>query len=69
MAKEVKMVSDPWRTGSDASYIEPRLIDDDDLLPRDNSGGRGFEPYTAKFGDGGRVTGAKGHLSARKSSD
>jgi hypothetical protein len=48
---------------SDAAYMKPRLIDDDDLLPRDDSGGLGFNPYRAQWGDGGRVTGAKAHLS------
>lgn len=64
-----KMVSDPWRTGSDASYIEPRMIPDYELLGRDDSGGPDFEPRTAQFGDGGEVTGAKAHLSARGGSD
>lgn len=48
----------------DAAEISPKFIPDDELLPRDDSGGPGFEPYTAKFGDGGRVTGPKAHLSA-----
>lgn len=48
----------------DAAEIRPKFIPDDELLPRDDSGGLGFDPYTAKFGDGGRVTGAKAHLSA-----
>lgn len=53
-------------TGHDAAYIEPKFVEDDELLPRDNSGGPGFTPYTAQFGDGGRVTGPKASLSARK---
>lgn len=65
----VKMVSDPWRTGSDASYIEPRLIPDYELLGRDDSGGPEWQPYTAEFGDGGYVTGDKAHLSARGGRD
>ena len=71
MAKKegLTMVSDPWRTGSDASYIEPRLIPDYELLGRDDSGGPDFQPYTAQFGDGGHVTGQKRHLSARGGSD
>ena len=64
-----KMVSDPWRTGSDASYIEPRLIPDYELLGRDDSGGPDFQPRTAQFGDGGEITGAKKHLSARGGED
>lgn len=64
-----KMVSDPWRTGSDASYIEPRLIPDYELLGRDDSGGPDWQPRTAEFGDGGMVTGAKKHLSARGGED
>lgn len=47
----------------DAAEVSPRLIDDENLLPRDNSGGVGFSPYTAQFGDGGRTTGFKAHLS------
>jgi hypothetical protein len=57
----------------DAAEMKPRLMPDAALLPRDNSGGRGFDPYTAEFDDGGRVTGAKKHLSvgggSRKDSD
>ena len=64
-----KMVSDPWRTGSDASYVEPRFIPDYELLGRDDSGGPDWDPRTADFGDGGVVTGAKAHLSARGGSD
>ena len=51
--------------GRDAATMKPRLIEDFQLLPRDDSGGPDWEPYTAKFGDGGRVTGAKDHLSVR----
>jgi hypothetical protein len=49
----------------DAAQISPKLIDDENLLPRDNSGGRDGEKfqYTQKWGDGGRVTGPKDHLS------
>ena len=58
--------SEPWRTGSDASYIEPKLIPDDELLGRDDSGGPDWDPHTADWDDGGYVTGgAKAHLSAR----
>ena len=56
--------STPWASGSDAAYIRPKFVPDYELLPRDDSGGPGFESYTAEFGDGGRVTGAKSHLSA-----
>ena len=55
----------PWNSGSDAAYIEPRLIPDYELLPRDDSGGPEWDPYTQQFGDGGYVTGEKAHLSAR----
>lgn len=48
----------------DAAEIKPKFIPDDELMARDDSGGPGFVPYTMKFGDGGRVTGAKSHLSA-----
>ena len=48
----------------DAAEIAPKFIPDFELLPRDDSGGPDWTPYTAKFGDGGRVTGAKSHLSA-----
>jgi hypothetical protein len=47
----------------DAADMKPKFIPNDELLPRDDSGGPGFEAYTAEFGDGGRVTGAKSHLS------
>lgn len=49
----------------DAAEISPKMIPDDELLPRDNSGGIDFENlYTAQWDDGGRVTGPKSHLSA-----
>lgn len=50
---------------ADAATIKPKLVPDTELLPRDNSGGRGFDPYTAEWDDGGRVTGPKAHLSAK----
>lgn len=60
------MASDRMRGGGrDAAEMKPRFIPDYELLGRDDSGGIGFEPYTAEFGDGGRVTGAKAHLSVR----
>lgn len=49
--------------GKDAADMDPRFVPDDALLPRDNSGGPGFDPYNGTFGDGGRVTGAKSYLS------
>lgn len=55
--------------GRDAAYIEPRLIPDYELLPRDDSGGPEWQPYTQEFGDGGYVTGAKHHLSAHGGMD
>lgn len=58
-----------YESGRDAAYIKPKLIPDDALLPRDDSGGFEFNPYTAEFGDGGRVTGDKAHLSARGGSE
>ena len=53
-------------TGSDAAYIRPKLIPDYELLPRDDSGGPDFDPYTQEFGDGGFVQGQdeKHHLAA-----
>lgn len=50
--------------GKDAAEISPRFVPDEKLLARDNSGGRGFEPYHAHWDDGGRVTGDKSHLKA-----
>lgn len=50
--------------GRDAAGIRPFLIPDYELLPRDDSGGPEYQPYTAEFGDGGYVTGEKKHLSA-----
>ncbi len=55
--------------GSDAAYIEPKFIPDYELQGRDDSGGPEFQQYTAAFGDGGYVTGAKAHLSASGGSD
>lgn len=51
---------------ADAATIKPKLVPLDNLMPRDNSGGPGFDPYTAEWDDGGRVTGPKSHLSAGK---
>ena len=61
--------SKPWNSGNDAAYIEPKLIPDYELLPRDDSGGPEWDPYTQQFGDGGYVTGEKAHLSARGGRD
>ena len=62
-------VSDPWASGSDASYIKPKLVPDYELLPRDDSGGLEWDPYNAQFGDGGYVVGEKAHLSAKGGKD
>jgi hypothetical protein len=56
----------------DAAEITPKFVPLDHLYGRDNSGGKGFSSPTADFGDGGKVTGSKGYLSASggsKSSD
>lgn len=58
-----------YASGSDAAYIKPKLIPDYELLPRDDSGGPEWDPYTAEFGDGGFVTGDKAHLSAKGGKD
>ena len=43
--------------------MKPKLIPDMELMPRDDSGGPEWQPYTMQFGDGGFVTGEKEHLS------
>jgi len=48
----------------DAAEIAPKFVPDDQLLPRDDSGGLGWQPRTAKFGDGGNPMGPKSYLSA-----
>jgi hypothetical protein len=58
-----------YAKGDDAAYIKPKLIPDEELLPRDDSGGPEWDPYTQEFGDGGEITGAKAHLSAKGGSD
>ena len=63
------MAGKPYASGSDAAYIKPRFIPDDELHARDDSGGPGFKSPTADFGDGGRVTGPKAHLNAKGGSD
>jgi len=50
-------------TGIDAADTRPFLIPDYELLPRDDSGGPEYAPYTAEWGDGGYTTGPKAHLS------
>lgn len=50
-------------TGLDAADTRPFLIPDYELLPRDDSGGPEFTPYTAEWGDGGYTTGPKMHLT------
>lgn len=52
-------------TGRDAAETRPFLIPDFELLPRDDSGGPEWTPYTAEWGDGGYTTGPKAHLSPR----
>ena len=52
-------------TGRDAAEARPFLIPDYELLPRDDSGGPEWQPYTQEFGDGGYVTGMKSHLTPR----
>jgi len=52
-------------SGSDASYIEPKFVPDDKLLPRDDSGGRGGGEFqkTTQWDGGGKIVGeSKGHL-------
>lgn len=63
------MAKEGYMTGDDASYIKPKLVPDFELLPRDDSGGPDYQPYTAEFGDGGFVTGEKAHLSAKGGTD
>lgn len=50
-------------TGVDAADTRPFLIPDYELLPRDDSGGPEWMPYTQEWGDGGYVTGPKAHLT------
>jgi hypothetical protein len=53
--------------GRDAAEIRPKLIPDEALLPRDNSGGLDMSSleHTADWDDGGFVMGGeKRHLSA-----
>lgn len=54
-----------YASGSDAAYIKPKFVPDMELLPRDDSGGPEWDPYSEEFGDGGFVTGDKAHLSAK----
>ena len=52
---------------ADAADMTPKFVPDDKLLPRDNSGGPGYEPRTAQMGDGGFVKGGdKSHLGPGK---
>jgi len=55
--------------GRDAAEMRPRMIPDYELLPRDDSGGPEWQPYTQMWGDGGYVTGEKAHLSVRGGRD
>ena len=57
-------------SGNDAAYMTPKLIPDEELRARDNSGGIDFRPYTAEWDDGGYITGGpKPHLSTSSSDD
>lgn len=58
-----------YTSGKDASYVKPFLIPDEELRPRDNSGGIDWDPYTQQWDDGGYVTGSKSHLSASGGED
>src|SRR5271165_2662025 len=75
MAKDNNLASPntggpPFSSGSDAAYIKPKFIPNNELLPRDDSGGQDYTPYTAQFGDGGYVTGGdKSYLSAHGGGD
>lgn len=51
-------------SGKDAADIKPKFVPADKLRPRDNSGGEGYSPRAAEFGDAGKTTGSKSHLSA-----
>jgi hypothetical protein len=53
----------------DAAEIRPKFVPDEQLLPRDNSGGIDWTPRTQKWGDGGEVLGAKSYLSASGGSE
>ena len=46
-------------SGGDAAEMRPKLIPNFELLPRDDSGGPEWQPYTQQWGDGGYVTGEK----------
>lgn len=48
----------------DAAEIEPKFVPDDNLVARDNSGGRDYKPRRGEWDDGGDVVGSKSHLSA-----
>lgn len=67
--KEGAVFKGGYLSGEDAAYIKPKMIPDYELLPRDDSGGPEWDPYTAEFGDGGYITGDKAHLSARGGRD
>ena len=64
-----RTAKNPWTNGNDAASMKPRLIPDYELLPRDDSGGPEWDPYTQEFGDGGYVTGDKAHLSVSGGKD
>jgi hypothetical protein len=60
MAKEDRKIG-----GGDAATMKPRFVPDYMLIPRDDSGGPEWQPYSQQWDDGGFVTGAKKHLSVR----
>lgn len=41
----------------DASDVKPYFVDDDNLRPRDNSGGPDYRPHSGDWGDGGKTVG------------
>jgi hypothetical protein len=49
--------------GKDAADMEPRFVPPEYLMPRDTSGGIGFDSYNGTFGDGGRVTKPKPYFN------
>lgn len=69
MAKAGVFKGEGYMTGNDAAYIKPKMIPDEELVARDDSGGPDFDSYTQQFGDGGFVTGDKAHLSASGGSE
>lgn len=60
-------MAQPYSGQSDAAVMKPRMIPDDELHGRDDSGGPGFKKQIGEFGSGGKVQGAKPSLSVRSS--